>query len=474
MRKNSRLFLFALLVACQSACLGLGIAWATGWLWSAFEGAVHVTVRSQGKALAHELVYKTTDMGLESIEPDSEGWQQVQELCEQTDIPHKGFVCVMQADNGKMLCHPQLSSDPGLQRLMPGYSLLLNQETSVPITVAVHQAEADREKVVQGKVELDGEVHFVTAYRLEGLNAILAVYQSDMAVDLFVISVIRPVMQIGFILANFIVGVTAIITLFLISRYEASLTEATAKLKLGIEQRTNILTNTRNAIIFGLAKLTESRDRDTCIHLERMRTYVTILASEMAKTNPKIDHNYVLDLAVASSLHDIGKIGIPDSVLLKEGPLSPSERSAMEMHTTLGGECLQAIRDQLEEDDFLEFAQQIAVAHHENWDGSGYPQGLQGKEIPLCARIVALADVYDALTSNRPYKGPNTHNEARDWIATSYAEKFDPIVVEAFIAREQDFERILNSMPATPYDNSMTLQTTSESNELETPQLLER
>lgn len=471
MRNKSRFFLVALLVATQAACLGFGVAWATGWLWGAFEQAVQSTAASQGRALAHELALKTSGMQLENIQPGTTGWEQVQALCEETTIPYDGFVCVMRYDNGAMLCHPDINSNPELLRLFPGRSLLLNDRTSAPITTALHDAEANNQRVIQGKVEIDGDVHFVTAYSLQPLNAVLAVYQSDRAIDLFVISTIQPVMQVGYALTVFIVGVTAIITLFLIKRYEASLTEAAEKLEHGVEQQTHSVTKNRNAIIFGLAKLTESRDRDTSIHLERMRSYVTILAAEMAKTNSDIDQHYVSDLAVASSLHDIGKIGIPDSVLLKEGPLSPSERSAMEMHTVLGGECLRAIRDQTEDGDFVEFAREIAVSHHENWDGSGYPNGLQGKDIPLSARIVALADVYDALTSTRPYKGPSSHEEARDWIATSYAEKFDPVVVEAFIAREKDFKRVLDSLPAKPYDNPTVVQGHAE---LEPMQLLER
>ena len=170
-----------------------------------------------------------------------------------------------------------------------------------------------------------------------------------------------------------------------------------------------------------------------------------ILATELAKTNPEIDHRYVADLAVASSLHDIGKVGIPDSVLLKPGPLSTMERRAMELHTVLGSECLAAIQKQLEEDDFLELAQEIAAAHHEHWDGNGYPHGRQGKDIPLGARIVALADVYDALTNSRPYKGPVSHSETREWIASRYATHFDPAVVEAFVTREADFLQINQS-----------------------------
>ena len=117
----------------------------------------------------------------------------------------------------------------------------------------------------------------------------------------------------------------------------------------------------------------------------------------------------------------------------------------MELHTVLGSECLAAIQQQLDEDDFLELAQEIAVAHHEHWDGSGYPHGIQGKSIPLAARIVALADVYDALTTSRPYKGPVSHAETREWIATRYATHFDPAVVEAFVAREEDFLKVNQS-----------------------------
>jgi len=445
MRIKNRFFLVAFLVVSQAACLGFGMVWATGWLWKEFEEVVHSNVVSQGKAIAHGLALKTADLGLKSVEPGTPEWKEVQALCEQAEIPHAGFACLMRYDNGAMLCHPNLSIDPGLLRLFPGRGLLISDTTTDSIISVVHQAVAAGRRVVQGKVELDGTLHVVTAYSLPKLNVVLAVYQSDMAIDLFIASTIRPVMQVGYALVAFIIGATAIVTVFLTERYETSLAVANAQLEEEVQQRTRSLLRTRNAVIFGLAKLTESRDRDTGEHLERIRAYVTILASELAKTHQEIDHLYVADLAVASSLHDIGKVGIPDAVLLKRGPLTPVERKAMELHTVLGSECLAVIRKQLEEDDFLEIAQQIAIAHHEHWDGSGYPNGTQGKNIPLAARIVALADVYDALTNERPYKGPIAHEEVRSWIATRYAEQFDPSVVEAFIAREQDFARVNSS-----------------------------
>ncbi len=460
MQIKSRFFLVALLVSSQAACLGFGTIWATGWLWTAFEVVVHEHVSAKGQALAHELALKATELELGDVEPGTPDWHRLQSLCESTDIPHQGFMCIMRPDSGAMLCHPDLQDDPGLLRLFPGRCLLMNEEGAAPITALLHEAENEDSRVVTGKVELDGELHAFTGFRLSELNAVLAVYQSDYAIDQFIASTIEPVMQVGYALTCFVVGATGIITVFLINRYEAGLIEANVKLENKVEERTRSLVRTRNAVIFGLAKLAESRDRDTGEHLERIRSYVTILATELAKSNPEIDHQYVADLAVASSLHDIGKVGIPDAVLLKPGPLTPTERRAMELHTVLGSECLSAIQQQLEEDDFLELANQIAASHHERWDGSGYPEGVQGKNIPLAARIVALADVYDALTTSRPYKGPVSHAETREWIASRYATHFDPAIVEAFVAREEDFLKVNANYANRPSEFSSAVSDT--------------
>ncbi len=450
---KNRCFLLALLIASQAACLGFGVAWATGWLWDAFAVVVDSYVVAEGKAEAHHIALEVRELKLTTTEPGTADWQKLQDLCESTRIPHDGFVCVMRRDNGAMLCHPNLQADPGLLRLFPGRALLINEQTSGPILNLIEDVETKRLPIITGKVDLDGQVHAFTAFSLPHLNAILAVYQSDMAIDVFIASTIRPVMQIGYILTAFVVGATAMITGFLLSRYEAGLAAANAKLEAQVEQRTRSLVRTRNAVTFGLAKLAESRDKDTGKHLERIRSYVSVLATEIARTNPEIERGFVADLAVASSLHDIGKVGIPDAVLLKPARLNATERKAIEMHTILGSECLAAIRKQLEEDDFLEVAEQIAATHHEHWDGSGYPKGLQGKEIPLVGRIVALADVYDALTTRRPYKHAVSHEEARDWIVSRYGQQFDPMIVEAFVAREKDFIRISAGNQDIPFEH---------------------
>lgn len=170
---------------------------------------------------------------------------------------------------------------------------------------------------------------------------------------------------------------------------------------------------------------------------------MTVLASELAKHNSKIDHHYVANLAIASALHDVGKMGVPDAVILKLGRLTAAERRAMQMHTVLGDECLASVERMFgDHDQFLTLGREVAAAPARRSDGSGYPSGLQGKDIPLAAHIVALADVYDALTSHREYRPAATHAEAREWIVSHYGSRFNPEVVEAFIAREADFAKI--------------------------------
>ena len=383
MKTRNRSFLIALLVICQTACLGFGVIWATGWLWNKFEDVVYDYVVAEGRAVAHGIALKTSTLELRDVAAGSSEWEQLQKMCETEVIPHNGFLCFMRQDNGAMLCHPKLWQDPGLLRLFPGRGLLINDAGVTPIVEVTRSGVDDQPGAVTGKVDLDGDVYVFTGFAFSDSNLTLGVYQSDMAIDLFIASTIRPVMQVGYVLVAFVVGGTSIVTMFLINRYENGLKEVNSHLETQVQDRTRALLKTRNAVTVGLARLAESRDKDTGEHLERLRFYVTVLASELAKTNPEIDHHFVADLSVAATLHDIGKVGIPDEVLLKKGELTPTERQAMEMHTILGSECLSVVRRQLGDDDFLEMSQQIAASHHERWDGCGYPEGLRGKEIPL-------------------------------------------------------------------------------------------
>jgi putative two-component system response regulator len=199
---------------------------------------------------------------------------------------------------------------------------------------------------------------------------------------------------------------------------------------------------TRDVAIFAMAKLAESRDTDTGSHLERVQNYSRILAQQllaMNKHTDAIDAEFVRLVYSTSPLHDIGKVGIPDSVLLKPGRLSDREFQIMKTHTTIGAQTLDAAMAKFPKTPFLRMARDIAAAHHERWDGGGYPAGAAGAEIPLSARIVAVADVYDALTSRRVYKDAFTHDIARAIILNDSGTHFDPDIVEAFVAAEQAF-----------------------------------
>jgi putative two-component system response regulator len=198
----------------------------------------------------------------------------------------------------------------------------------------------------------------------------------------------------------------------------------------------------RDLVIFAMAKLAEFRDKDTGTHLERMREYSRILADELSRWpeySSVIDGDYVQLIYLTSPLHDIGKVGIPDSVLLKPGKLTPQEFELMKQHTFIGGNTLRAVAEGSPTAQFLVMAQDIAMTHHERFDGSGYPYGLAGGEIPLCGRIVALADVYDAMRSKRVYKEAMNHETARDTIVAETGKHFDPDVMQAFLNREAEF-----------------------------------
>lgn len=203
--------------------------------------------------------------------------------------------------------------------------------------------------------------------------------------------------------------------------------------------------NAREVTILGLAKLSEYRDNDAGAHLERMREFSKIIAQELSvhkKFKGYITDKYIEDIYLSAILHDIGKVGIPDAVLLKPGKLTIQEFQIIKEHSRLGGDALSEIEAKIEGESFLTLAKEIAYYHHERWNGKGYPKGLKNEEIPLSARIVALADVYDALTSKRVYKEAFTHEEAIKIIVSERGSQFDPDVVDAFMARNKEFSAI--------------------------------
>jgi putative two-component system response regulator len=203
------------------------------------------------------------------------------------------------------------------------------------------------------------------------------------------------------------------------------------------------LISTQDITIVALAKLAEFRDPETGEHLERMREYTRLIAHklrELPKYHHYISDRYIENLYKSSPLHDIGKVGIRDDILLKPGRLSLDEFELMKLHTTIGGDAL-ATATQFSGLDrsFLDMGKEIAYSHHEKWNGMGYPKGLHGEQIPLSARILAIADVYDALTSKRVYKEAFSHEQAHRIIVDECEAHFDPDVLNAFLALEEQF-----------------------------------
>lgn len=193
--------------------------------------------------------------------------------------------------------------------------------------------------------------------------------------------------------------------------------------------------------IHALARLAETRDPETGRHLQRTQEYVRTLANALRdhpRFAPYLEKHTIDTLAHSAPLHDIGKVGIPDSILLKPGKLTPEEWEIMKTHPILGSNAIaQAEADAAKPVEFLAIAKQIARSHHEKWDGSGYPDSLAGDEIPIAARLMSLADVFDAITSRRVYKPANSFADAFSFITQGSGSHFDPDVVEAF-RREYD------------------------------------
>jgi response regulator RpfG family c-di-GMP phosphodiesterase len=218
-----------------------------------------------------------------------------------------------------------------------------------------------------------------------------------------------------------------------------------SELKRLAEQRNQEVIAIQDVAVFTLAKVAESRDQETGGHLTRMRAYSQILAEELARRGPyasRIDQQFLDDLYRSSPLHDIGKVGIRDEILLKPGRLTREEFEVMQQHAIIGANILDQAVARSRGGGFLKMAAVIARFHHERFDGSGYPAGLVGEEIPLPARIVAVADVYDALTSARPYKPGYPVEQARQIILSETGRHFDPVIVDAFQRRFHDLLQV--------------------------------
>lgn len=221
------------------------------------------------------------------------------------------------------------------------------------------------------------------------------------------------------------------------------LEDKAAFLEHEVARRSREIEATQDVTILAMASMAETRDNETGNHIRRTQFYVRALAEKLKK-HPRFSHflteRTINMLFKSAPLHDIGKVGIPDHILLKPGRFTPDEFEVMKAHTTLGRDAIINAERRLGVSvDFLNYAKEIAYSHQEKWDGSGYPEGLAGDAIPVSARIMAVADVYDALISRRPYKNPFPHDKAVQMIIDGRGSHFDPDMVDAFVELQHEF-----------------------------------
>ncbi|MEZ8823174.1 HD domain-containing phosphohydrolase [Vibrio amylolyticus] len=224
-----------------------------------------------------------------------------------------------------------------------------------------------------------------------------------------------------------------------------SMASLTNKMLDSLQSSQDEVKRTRDVAILSLSALAESRDNETGAHILRTQEYIRVLANELSKSEryqQLLTPSYIELLYKSAPLHDVGKVGVPDSVLLKPGKLTDEEFEVMKQHPEIGAKALSMAEKQLGTSSFLEIAKEISLSHHEKWDGSGYPNELSGDDIPLSGRLMALADVYDALISKRVYKEAFSHEKARSIILDGKGSHFDPLLVDTFLAVEDQFVEI--------------------------------
>jgi putative two-component system response regulator len=222
---------------------------------------------------------------------------------------------------------------------------------------------------------------------------------------------------------------------------ESEVTARTEQLKKALERIKTASLDT----IYRLSVASEYKDKDTGAHIKRMSRYSVAVARRMG-----LDENTIETILYSAPMHDLGKIGIPDQILMKPAILDPAEWKIMKMHTVIGAKILQG-----SDAEFIKSGESIALSHHEKWDGSGYPNGVKGQEIPIAGRIVAIADVFDALTSKRPYKEPFTIEKSLAIVKEGRGTHFDPDVVDAFFDIQ---EEILNIKKQYNEDNQKSIE----------------
>lgn len=310
--------------------------------------------------------------------------------------------------------------------------------------VAVPEEEETQPGIMFGRLDVADQPHVAVAKKWHHGGYVVA-HQSQEEVMLTAAMLLKSHFAITGLTLVWTIALLSFSAYMVLARFHDQVERERSRANAEDLRQRQKLIRTRDAVIFGLAKLADSRDPETGDHLERISVYATTLASTLrrhSKYKDIITPGFLRLIGISSALHDIGKVGIEDGILLKPGDLTEAERERMQLHPAIGGECLREIEYRLGSSNFLQMAREIAFSHHENWDGSGYPCGLKGEEIPLAARIVAIVDVYDALSSRRVYKDAYEHEKCVDIIKRGSGKQFDADLVDVWVSVAPRFEEI--------------------------------
>jgi HD-GYP domain-containing protein (c-di-GMP phosphodiesterase class II) len=435
-RFRSRGSLIAATVLLQALVIGLGWFATMSVTRSDVEEKAQQRMMEESSRLAEDVSTRLQTEVDGTIVAGAASWEKAQRLIESLRLPG-GAMVILLDDRGRLLCHPLARPDP-TRTLDYSETVLKVWPRGDPATLGSLKPT----QAVTGEADLlTGPTQLAVVHN-ETLGATVVVHQADAMVRAGVAAITRDMQRWAGIGALGVLLLTVVGSTLLVRKYDTMLMRVNRQLELEVDRRMRRGLAIRNGMIFGLAKLADHRDTDTGRHLERICRYSELLATEMLTQRGEIDRAWIERLRLASSMHDIGKVGIPDAILLKPGRLTPAEREVMETHTIIGTDTLIAIKSHVGDDDLLNMAIQVTLSHHERWDGSGYPHRLSHEQIPLAARIVALADMYDAVTSKRIYKLALGHEEARRLILSERGTHFDPAIVDAFERIEARFNEI--------------------------------
>jgi len=384
---------------------------------------------SSNIATAEAVSAKLGELVPREIAYQSKDWETAQSVIESLRMPAGGFACLID-DEGHLLCHPDMREQPELREVRLGSAKLRGEAGAADVVLTdLPHAGVSAGEVVFGGVQ----THYLATTYLPTTKARLLVHQPVDGLLSAGEASTSGLLWIAVGIGSVVLLATSVTTARLMRRHDHELESINTGLEGEVSRRVDQAMTFRDSLILGLAKLADYRDTDTGTHLERIAEYTELLARQLATTTAEIDEAYIRRLRVASSMHDIGKVGVEDAVLLKPGKLTDEERGRMQRHPIMGADTLLAIREKMGHDELVEMAIVVTLEHHERWDGKGYPLGLAGEQIQLGARIVALADVYDALTSRRVYKAAMSHEDAVAIIVKERETQFDPSVVDAFV-----------------------------------------